>query len=181
MSQLPTIVTNGDAWPFGAHPPVMHRRRQVVEPAEDALATREVPSVLIATTLLPIIRLPQRWPRVQASCPQAVGDLDERPTVVLPVPSQQDREATALLPAPVSVLRSVTPTTRRPEPMRYCYQCGAVIPPWRERCFAHELSHGRGLPSPVRLEPILNDDITARSTLHLPAISGPAPSGSHLR
>jgi hypothetical protein len=171
MPQFP-VVTNGDALPFTSPLPVVRRRGQATEPTDDALATREIPSIQVATTLLPAIRLPQRRSFAQSSCPQPVGDLDELPTVLLPAAMQHDLEATALLPVPGSVLCSATPTCLRPEPMRFCYQCGAVIPPWRESCFAHERYHGRGLPAQVRLVPIVDEDVTARSTLPLPAICG---------
>jgi hypothetical protein len=39
----------------------------------------------------------------------------------------------------------------------YCYQCGALIPPWREACYKHDTRLGRGLPSAPRLLP-LNED-----------------------
>ncbi len=138
----------------------MRGHAHIVEPAEDELATREVRAVQF---VLPNVRLPRRRPPGHASAAQPVRDLDDLPTVLLPaVRHDPELEMTALLPVPATASCSATPTTHRPEPMRFCYQCGAVIPPWRESCFVHEQYHGRGLPPPVHLEPIASDDVAAR-------------------
>ncbi len=64
------------------------------------------------------------------------------------------------------VVSSATPTERRPEPARFCYQCGAAAPPWRDCCGSHDRRHGRGLPQPARLV-ALDSESTLRDTLKL--------------
>src|SRR5690348_4483063 len=128
MPQPTAIVAFSDTWPLGSPLQAARRSGQTIEPVEDALATQEVPSTQIATALLPAIRLPQSHTPPRRIVPQPACESDDLPTVLLPA---------------ASVSCSATPTARRPEPMRYCYQCGAVIPPWREQCFRHERQHGR--------------------------------------
>jgi hypothetical protein len=37
---------------------------------------------------------------------------------------------------------------------RHCVLCGAALPPWRDICAAHDARGGRGLPPPLRLQPL---------------------------
>lgn len=50
--------------------------------------------------------------------------------------------------------RSATPTQRRPAALRFCFQCGTPIAPWRDACGAHDRRQGRGLPPPPVLAPL---------------------------
>jgi hypothetical protein len=58
--------------------------------------------------------------------------------------------------------RATRPLVAPPPPMalaahrqiRFCFQCGAVVPPWRATCAIHDRRAGQGLPPRVALTPL---------------------------
>ncbi len=50
-----------------------------------------------------------------------------------------------------TTLKRNTQTMPRMEAQRFCFQCGALIPPWRDDCARHDGRRGQGLPPPLRL------------------------------
>ncbi len=61
-------------------------------------------------------------------------------------PRFRDTRPLAAPPPPAGVV------TRRH--IQFCFQCGAVVPPWRAACARHDQRAGQGLPSRVSLMPL---------------------------
>ena len=58
------------------------------------------------------------------------------------------------------------------QPPRFCFLCGAAVPPWRDCCFVHDQRLGRGLPAPARLLPMHEYEIDQQLTVMHPSVNG---------
>jgi hypothetical protein len=74
-------------------------------------------------------------------------------------------ELTSTAPQRAVRVARAAPTVRRQEPLHFCYQCGAGVPPWRDACFHHDRRHGQGMPRVARLTSL--DGAAGRPTLKL--------------
>jgi hypothetical protein len=79
-----------------------------------------------------------------------------------PITNAATREVAAVPPLPVRPFPTTLPARQS---QHFCILCGALVPPWRDACFIHDLRQGRGLPGPARLLPMQEFEHDQRLTL----------------